>query len=58
MTTHSAHVLGTPKWYMASDAKNSRSEDRSTARPSAPPQKGVQPAPGNVVRVVRGAVFE
>ena len=30
---------------IASDAKNSLIEDRKTARPSAPRQKGVCPAP-------------
>ena len=32
---------------IASDAKNSLIEDRKTARPSAPRQKGVCPAPFN-----------
>mmetsp|Transcript_22795 Transcript_22795/g.77099 ORF Transcript_22795/g.77099 Transcript_22795/m.77099 type:complete len:231 (+) Transcript_22795:979-1671(+) len=44
-TRDSARVVGTPRANMASDAKNSRTEDRSTARPSAPRQNGVVPAP-------------
>mmetsp|Transcript_47748 Transcript_47748/g.113050 ORF Transcript_47748/g.113050 Transcript_47748/m.113050 type:complete len:310 (+) Transcript_47748:538-1467(+) len=41
----SARVVGTPSAHIASDAKNSRTDDRSTARPSAPRQNGVRPPP-------------
>ena len=45
MINDKALVLGTSRWCIASEAKNSRRLDRSTARPSALPQKGVRPAP-------------
>mmetsp|Transcript_65941 Transcript_65941/g.148834 ORF Transcript_65941/g.148834 Transcript_65941/m.148834 type:complete len:248 (-) Transcript_65941:577-1320(-) len=44
-TRLSARVVGTPRACMCSDARNSRTELRSTARPSAPRQKGVRPPP-------------
>mmetsp|Transcript_2302 Transcript_2302/g.10456 ORF Transcript_2302/g.10456 Transcript_2302/m.10456 type:complete len:275 (+) Transcript_2302:1139-1963(+) len=44
-TNDSARVVSTPSACIASDARNSRTEDRSTARPSAPRQKGVGPPP-------------
>ena len=40
-----ALVVEIPRWCMASEARNSRIEERKTARPSAPLQKGVWPAP-------------
>eukprot|EP00965_Chrysotila_dentata_P139453 4610911-Pleurochrysis_carterae.AAC.3 len=40
-TTESARVVGTPSAAMASEAKNSRRADRSTARPSNPREKGL-----------------
>ena len=45
--SESALVVETPRWCIASDAKNSRIDDRSTARPSAPRQNGVVPPPFN-----------
>mmetsp|Transcript_10772 Transcript_10772/g.33235 ORF Transcript_10772/g.33235 Transcript_10772/m.33235 type:complete len:227 (+) Transcript_10772:918-1598(+) len=44
-TRLSARVVGTPRKCMASDARNSRKLERSTARPSAPRQNGVLPPP-------------
>mmetsp|Transcript_13321 Transcript_13321/g.56309 ORF Transcript_13321/g.56309 Transcript_13321/m.56309 type:complete len:257 (-) Transcript_13321:617-1387(-) len=44
-TSDSALVVSTPSACIASDAKNSRMDDRSTARPSAPRQNGVGPPP-------------
>lgn len=44
-TREMARVVETPNACMASDAKNSRTDDRSTARPSAPRQNGVGPPP-------------
>mmetsp|Transcript_13281 Transcript_13281/g.55777 ORF Transcript_13281/g.55777 Transcript_13281/m.55777 type:complete len:240 (+) Transcript_13281:1170-1889(+) len=44
-TKLSARVVSTPRWNIASDARNSRMDERSTARPSAPRQKGVGPPP-------------
>mmetsp|Transcript_33062 Transcript_33062/g.112241 ORF Transcript_33062/g.112241 Transcript_33062/m.112241 type:complete len:228 (-) Transcript_33062:611-1294(-) len=44
-TSDKALVVSTPRKCIASDARNSRSDDRSTARPSAPRQKGVWPPP-------------
>ena len=40
-----ARVVGTRRQCMASLARNSRTDERSTARPSAPRQKGVCPPP-------------
>jgi hypothetical protein len=39
----SARVVGTPRWCIASLHRNSRSEERSTARPSALREYGVGP---------------
>mmetsp|Transcript_11327 Transcript_11327/g.28590 ORF Transcript_11327/g.28590 Transcript_11327/m.28590 type:complete len:219 (+) Transcript_11327:406-1062(+) len=44
-TRLSARVVSTPRRNMASLARNSRMEERSTARPSARRQKGVGPPP-------------
>mmetsp|Transcript_45696 Transcript_45696/g.130434 ORF Transcript_45696/g.130434 Transcript_45696/m.130434 type:complete len:215 (-) Transcript_45696:48-692(-) len=44
-TSDSARVVSTPMACIASDARNSRTLERSTARPSAPLQKGVWPPP-------------
>eukprot|EP00968_Pinguiococcus_pyrenoidosus_P007157 scaffold473_cov257-Pinguiococcus_pyrenoidosus.AAC.9 len=44
-TSDSARVVSTPRWNMASEARNSRMLDRNTALPSAPRQNGVFPAP-------------
>ena len=44
-TRLSARVVSTPRWNIASDARNSRMDERSTARPSAPRQNGVGPPP-------------
>mmetsp|Transcript_22435 Transcript_22435/g.89080 ORF Transcript_22435/g.89080 Transcript_22435/m.89080 type:complete len:228 (+) Transcript_22435:1144-1827(+) len=44
-TSDSARVVGTPRKCIASEARNSRIDDRSTARPSAPRQNGVRPPP-------------
>eukprot|EP00967_Tisochrysis_lutea_P009461 scaffold11158_cov32-Tisochrysis_lutea.AAC.2 len=41
----SARVVGTPRWCIASDTRNSRTLDRSTARPSPPRENGVVPPP-------------
>jgi hypothetical protein len=45
VTKLSARVVGTPKWCSASLAKNSRIDERSTARPSPAREYGVRPAP-------------
>ena len=44
-TRQSARVVGTPIACIASDTKNSRIDERSTARPSPPREKGVVPDP-------------
>ena len=44
-TRHSARVVDTPRWCIDSLPTNSRIDDRNTARPSAPRQKGVRPRP-------------
>ena len=44
-TRHRARVVGTPRRSIASLPRNSRTDDRNTARPSAPRQNGVCPAP-------------
>ena len=44
-TSDSARVVSIPSAHIASDAKNSRTELRSTARPSPPRQKVVVPPP-------------
>eukprot|EP00962_Isochrysis_galbana_P027832 scaffold8762_cov114-Isochrysis_galbana.AAC.5 len=44
-TSAAARVVGTPNAAMASEARNSRTVDRSTFRPSAAREKGVWPAP-------------
>mmetsp|Transcript_9604 Transcript_9604/g.17302 ORF Transcript_9604/g.17302 Transcript_9604/m.17302 type:complete len:240 (+) Transcript_9604:31-750(+) len=44
-TSDSARVVSTPRRNIASLARNSRMEERSTARPSARRQKGVGPPP-------------
>ena len=44
-TRDAALVVGTPRWCMASDARNSRTEDLKTALPSAVREYGVRPAP-------------
>ena len=44
-TRLSARVVGTPRWCIASLQRNSRIDDRSTARPSALREYGVGPAP-------------
>mmetsp|Transcript_43919 Transcript_43919/g.133778 ORF Transcript_43919/g.133778 Transcript_43919/m.133778 type:complete len:223 (-) Transcript_43919:607-1275(-) len=46
-TRLSARVVLTPRWCIASLAKNSLIDERRTARPSAPRQKGVRPPPFN-----------
>ena len=44
-TTQRARVVGIPSAAIASDARNSRTHERSTARPSKRRLKGVTPAP-------------
>ena len=44
-TRLSARVVGTPRWCIASLQRNSRIDERSTARPSARREYGVGPAP-------------
>ena len=44
-TRLSARVVGTRRWCMASDTRNSLTLLRSTARPSKPRLKGVRPPP-------------
>ncbi|KAG0731053.1 hypothetical protein G6F63_015994 [Rhizopus arrhizus] len=46
-TSDIARVVGTPRWCIASLHKNSRIDERRTARPSAPREYGVGPAPFN-----------
>ena len=46
-TNDRARVVETPRWCMASEARNSRMLLLKTARPSPPRQKGVVPAPFN-----------
>ena len=44
-TSESARVVGTPMWCIASDTRYSRTDERSTARPSPPRENGVVPEP-------------
>ena len=44
-TRHSARVVGMPSAAMASEHRNSRMDERSTARPSPRREYGVRPAP-------------
>jgi hypothetical protein len=43
--TQRARVVGTDRWYIASEARNSLIDDRKTALPSKPRLNGVFPDP-------------